>query len=427
MIAFGIVVSVILFAIGAPLYIAFGLGGLIIAIFYAGFSLKQLAFMYFASMNSFVLLGAPLFILAGNLMVHGGMGKPLVAFLSSLVGRVAGGLAIATIIASLFIGALTGMIVACLAIVGLIMFPAMVKAGYDKGYAGGVLCIAANLGTLIPPSVVFILFGFLTNASVADLFLAGVFPGFVLAALLSIVAVVIAKRRGFPLMPAVGWRERGSLFKKALPGVFMPVIVLGGIYGGIFTPTEAAAVACVYCIIIGVFVYRGLSWKNFWTSVSDTVRITTMLLVMVAGAVLLAKAFTVIGFTQAITSWVAGAGLGPMGFLSLFVLVVIALGFIMDSMAIMFVMIPLILPTAAMMDINLIHLGVVFAIGAMIGLVTPPVAAQLYTTSALFDIPVEKLMRGVLPFLGVMVIVQVIVLFVPEISTWLPSLLHPGT
>lgn len=426
MTAVAIVVFAVLFGTGMPLFIAFGLGGLIILLFTAGFPISQMAVMFFVSISSFILLAGSLFILAGNLMLHGGISEPLIDFLQSFTGRVPGGLAVAGVIACTFVGALTGVIPATLAAVGVVMFPAMIAAGYDRGFSGGLLCAASNLGHLIPPSIGFILFGFLTGESVGKLFISGIMPGLMVMAFLSVTAIIIARRKGFPSAPAVSWRERGSLFIKSLPGIFMPVIVLGGIYGGIFTPTEAAAVACIYCFVVGMFLKRRAMWKSMWASLTETVRVVSFILVLIAGAMLLGKCFILVGFPQAITSWVIAFGLGPMGFLLLVTVLIILLGFIMDFAVIMFVVIPLILPCVTALDVNLLHLGVIFIVGSTVGVLTPPVAMHLYFTAGLFDIPVEEVFRGVLPFLITLTICLFITVFFPEISTWLPGMMVGG-
>ena len=421
MVIFGIIVTALLFAIGAPVYVGFALGSMIIILLSIGIPLAQLGAMYFGCINSFVLIAGALFVLAGNLMIHSGASKALVNLLSSCVSRIPGGVAIATIITCTFIGALTGSITATLAAVGFIMFPAMMDANYTRGYSGSVLCSSANLGVLIPPSIIFILFGFLTETSVAELFIAGVLPGFVMAALLSIVAILIAKRREFPLLEGATWKERGRLFVKALPAIFMPVIILGGIYGGIFTPTEAAAVACIYCIIIGIFVYRELNWTNFWASVKDTVQVAGMILLMIGGGMVLGKAFMLVGFPQAICNWVVSMGLSQMAFLLFLAVVFVGLGFFIEGMAMMFITVPLFIPAAAALNISLIHLGVIFCIAITIAGITPPVSVFLYATSGMFEVKIEELIREVLPFLIVMIISLFIVVLFPGISLWLPE------
>lgn len=426
MLIISIVILTILFAIGVPIYMSFALGGLVLLLSVVGIPLNQLAAMFFNSMNSFILLAGPLFILAGNIMVHGGLAKPLTEFMNSFTARMPGGVAIATVFACTFIGSLTGSTMATLAAVGLIMFPAMSSANYDRGYSGGVLCASSNLGNLIPPSVAFILFGYLTDTSVAKLFMAGILPGLLLALLLSVTAMFIAKRKRFQLIEGMGWRDRWFLFVKALPAIFMPVIILGGIYGGVFTPTEAAAVACVYGLIIGVFVYRKLNWMSFWNCVTETSKLVGMILILIAGAMLLGKAFTLIGFPQTISRWVVGMRLGSMGFLFLFIFMFIILGCIMEGLALMFVTIPLIVPAALAVNIDPIHLGIVFCFSVLIAGMTPPVSIFVYATAGMFKIPIEEVAMGVLPFLAITIVTLIIIVLFPEISIWLPRTMGSG-
>lgn len=423
MLTISILVLVILFVIGVPIYMAFALGGLLILFFVIGMPLSQLASMFFESMNSFVLLAGPLFILAGNIMFHGGLGKPLTEFLYSMTARLPGGVAVATVIACTFTGALTGSTIATMAAVGLIMFPAMIGAKYDRGFSGGILCASSNLGNLIPPSLAFIMFGYLTDTSVAGLFMAGVLPGLLLALLLSIMVIIIAKQRKFPLMEGLTWRNRRKLFFQALPALFMPVIILGGIYGGIFTPTEAAAVACVYGILASLFIFRKLTWQTFWTCLTETTKIVGIILMLIAGAIFLGKAFTLLGFPQAISMWVIDAGFGPKGFLILFVVVYAILGCVMEGIAIMFVTLPLIFPAALTLQIDPMHLGVVFCVSVLMAGMTPPVSIFVYATAGMFKIPIEEVTKGVLPFLAITFITLLIITFFPELSTYLPKLM----
>lgn len=423
MLAISIVILAILFALGVPIFMAFGIGGLLILLYVIGVPLGQMATMFFESMNSFVLLAGPLFVLAGNIMLHGGMGKPLTEFLHSLTARMHGGVAVATVIACTFIGALTGSTMATLAAVGLIMFPAMVEAGYEKGYSAGVLCASANLGNLIPPSLVFILFGYLTDTSVAGLFMAGILPGLLMAFLLGMTAMIIAKKKRFPLMERVNWKRRRHLFARALPALFMPVIILGGIYGGIFTPTEAAAVACVYGLLVSLLVFRQLTWRRFWNCLSDTTKIVGMLLILIAGAMFLGKAFTLVGFPQVISQWVADSGMGKIGFLMLFIAMYALLGCIMEGMAIMFVTLPLIYPASVSLGIDTMQLGVIFCIAILMAGMTPPVSVFVYAASGMFGVPISDVTKGVLPFLAVTFVTLIIIVLVPQISTFLPALM----
>ena len=421
MLTVSIIILCVLFIIGIPIYQCFALGGVTILLFVIGMPLDQLAALFFNSMNSFVLLAGPLFILAGNIMLHGGLGKPLTEFLYSMTSHLPGGVAVATVIACTFVGALTGSTIATMAAVGLIMYPAMIGAKYGEGYSGGIICASSNLGNLIPPSLAFIMFGYLTDTSVSGLFMAGVLPGLLLALLLSITAMFIAKKRNFPVMESEYKGKRLKTFVKAIPALFMPVIIVGGIYGGIFTPTEAAAVACIYGIIIGVLIFRELTWRSFWTCLTDTARLVGIILILIAGAIFLGKAFTLIGFPQTISRYVVEAGLGPIGFLMLFIAVYALLGCIMEGLAIMFVTLPLIFPAAMSLQIDPMHLGVIFCVSVLMAGMTPPVSIFVFATAGMFKIPVERVTRGVLPFLAVTFIVLLLLAFFPGISTFLPE------
>lgn len=423
MLAFGIAVLAILLVSGVPIFMAFALGGLIFVTFHTGLPLYNVGVFFFDSIDNWIMLAVPLFMLAGQLMVESGMGKALVDWLSGFVGRVPGGIAISAIIASAFVGALAGQNLAVLGSVGVVLFPAMMAAKYDKGYSGGVLCASSQLGFLIPPSVVFIIYGYLTQTSVAQLFIAGIIPGLLLTALLSIPAIVIAKRREFPAMPRATWKEQKTRVIKALPSIMMPIIVLGGIYGGVFTPTEAAGVACVYALIIGAFVYRQLTWKNIWASALEAARLTSIILILFCGVMLLGRAINIMGLPQAIGNWVIGGGLTAPIFLVLLCLAFIALGTIMDAFA-MVAVLPVVLPAVQLLGIDTVHLGVIFVVASMIGTMTPPVAGVIYFTGALFSIPTTETIRGVLPFLAIMIIALFIFAFFPVISTWLPSTMY---
>jgi C4-dicarboxylate transporter DctM subunit len=422
MLIFGVVLFAILLVSGAPIFMAFGLGGLVIVTLHMGLPLYNIGIFFFDSVDSWIMLAVPLFMLAGQLMVESGMGEALVDALSAFVGRVPGGIAMSAIVASAFIGALAGQNLAVLGSVGVVLFPAMMAAGYDKGYSGGVLCASSQLGFLIPPSVVFIIYGYLTQTSVAELFMAGVVPGLLLTVLLSIPAVLIARRRRFPPMPHVGPREKRLRLVRAIPAIFMPVMVLGGIYGGVFTPTEAAAAACVYALIVGLAVYRRLTLRSIWSSAIESARLTGIILILFCGVMLLGRAINLIGVPREIGNWVMAGGVTAPLFLVFLCLAFIALGMVMDAFA-MVAVLPVVIPAVQLLGINTIHLGVIFVVASMIGTMTPPAAAAIYFTGSMFSIPTTDIIRGVLPFLAVMILSLFIFAFFPSISTWLPGLM----
>lgn len=420
MLVFGTVVFAVLLVSGVPIFMAFALGGLIFITMHMGLPLYNIGIFFFDSIDSWIMLAVPLFMLAGQLMVESGMGKALVDALSGFVGRVPGGIAISAIVASAFVGALAGQNLAVLGSVGVVLFPAMMAAKYDRGYSGGVLCASSQLGFLIPPSVVFIIYGYLTQTSVAKLFIAGIIPGILLTVLLSIPAIIIARRRQFPPMPRVSRQEQKSRIIRAIPSIMMPIIILGGIYGGVFTPTEAAGVACVYALIIGAFVYRQLTWKTIWASAIEAARLTSIILILFCGVMLLGRAINIIGLPQVIGNWVVSGGVTATVFLVLLCVAFIALGMIMDAFA-MVAVLPVVMPAVQVLGVNTIHLGVIFVVASMIGTMTPPAAAAIYFTGSMFSIPTTETIRGVLPFLVIMIISLFIFVFIPDIATWLPK------
>jgi C4-dicarboxylate transporter DctM subunit len=418
MLAFGIVLFAVLLVSGVPIFMAFGLGGLVIVTLHMGLPLYNIGIFFFDSIDSWIMLAVPLFMLAGQLMVESGMGKALVDALSAFVGRVPGGIAVSAIVASAFIGALAGQNLAVLGSVGVVLFPAMMAAGYDKGYGGGVLCASSQLGFLIPPSVVFIIYGYLTQTSVAGLFMAGIIPGLLLTVLLSIPAVLIARRRRFPSTPA----EKKARLVRAIPAIFMPVLVLGGIYGGVFTPTEAAAVACVYALIVGLFIYRRLNLRSIWVSAIEAARLTGIILILFCGVMLLGRAINILGVPREIGNWVMAGGVTAPLFLVFLCLAFIALGMVMDAFA-MVAVLPVVMPAVQLLGIDTVHLGVIFVVASMIGTMTPPAAAAIYFTGSMFSIPTTETIRGVLPFLVVMILSLFVFAFFPDISTWLPGIM----
>jgi len=420
MLTFGIVVFFILLISGVPIFMAFALGGLIILTLHTGMPLYNIGIFFFDSIDNWIMIAVPLFILAGQLMAESGMGKILVDVFAGFFGRVPGGIAVTAIAASAFCGALVGSNLAVLGSVGVVLFPAMVEAKYDRGYSAGVLCSASQLGFLIPPSIIFIIYGFLTQTSVAELYMAGILPGIFLAAVLAIPAVIIAKRKGFPPMPRASWKEQRIRLVKALPAIMMPVIVLGGIYGGIFTPTEAAAVACIYTLLVGVFVYRRLTWKNIWSSSIESARLTGIILILLCSVMLMNRALSLIGLPQAMGDWVTKGGITAPVFLVSLCVVLLIMGMIVDAVGLVAIF-PVIMPAIQALHINTIQLGVLFVVASMIGTMTPPAAGALYFTSALFKLPTAETIRGLLPFLAVTILVMFIFVFWPDISTWLPG------
>jgi C4-dicarboxylate transporter DctM subunit len=419
----GIIICLFLFAIGAPIFVAFGLGGLILTLFYAGIPLATIGAMLLDSIDSFVLLAVPLFVFAGNLMLHGKSSKYLVELFDSFMRQIPGGLAIVTVVACAFFAAISGSGSATIAAIGGIMLPIMAERGYAPGLRTGVLAVSGTLGNLIPPSIFFVLYGLITETSIGELFAAGFFPGIICATLIGLTAAIICKKHKYGVETTASWAERKDALLKAIPAILMPLIVLGGIYGGVFTPTEAAAVSCIYGTFLGFFVYRGLSMRSLLEAARGAVQVTCMLLLIISSAILLSKAFIVAQFPQALTSFVVEANLSPMLYLAFFNLLLIILGFFIEGTPMLFACTPLLLPPAIALGISPIHFGVLFCINVLIGQITPPVGVMLYFTSGFSKVPAQTVIRGALPFLVAMVVALFIITYIPSISLFLPNLM----
>ena len=423
MLIFGLILCLVLFITGAPIFVALGLGSTIALIYAAGLPMVEIAHVLFQSINSFTLLAAPLFILAGDLMIHGASAKALTDFMGSLVKHLRGGLLAATVASCAFFAALSGSATATIVAIGTIMIPEMQKNGYDQRISTGVVAVSGTLGNLIPPSIVFITYAVLAGVPTAKCFAAGMMPGVLTAAMLIGTGIFICRRKQFILPPASSWGERKSSFVRAIPALIMPVIILGGIYCGIFTPTEAAGVACVYALFIGWVIYRESSVVDIWAALEQTARTTGMLYMLIASASLLNFVLTFVGIPQAINMFVVSLNLNSLSFLVIFSLVYVMLGFVMEPISLMFVAVPIMMPSCATLGINMVHFGVVVCISILVGMITPPMAIQLYITSKVSGVPPQEVIRGAIPFLITMCGALIIVILWPGLSLWLPSVI----
>jgi C4-dicarboxylate transporter DctM subunit len=414
-------IGFVLLLIGFPIFLGLGLGGTASLIGWLGMPISGIGELFFASLNSFPLTAIPLFIFAGYIMVHGGSSRYLLQAVTAFTQHIPGGLAVALIMTCAFFGALTASAMATVAAIGVIMIAPMVKAGYREGMVSGLVCCSGTLGGLIPPSLWLILLGIISGISVAKLFMGGFGAGLLIAILLSIVAIINCIHGKYGSSPKVNWGARFQALFKAIPAIFTPVIILGGIYGGIFTPTEAAAVACLYGLLIGKFVYRQLNLHNLRESLTQTVRLNGMICLLIIGAKLMSRALFIAGISENISSLALEAGLSPLIFILMSTLVLLILGCIIDPMSMILVTAPMLLPTASALGIDPLLFCVYFTILIMIGQVTPPVGAILYFTSGISGISSAKIIRGTIPFLLAMVIAAILVLLFPDIVLWLPN------
>ena len=371
--------------------------------------------------NSFTLLAIPFFLLAGAFMTTGGVARRLIDFANACVGHIRGGLAIGAVLACMLFAALSGSSPATVAAVGSIAIAGMVRSGYPQAFGAGIVCNAGTLGILIPPSVVMVVYAAATETSVGKLFMAGVVPGIMLGLALMVAIYIIAVKKNLPALPRASFREWLSAARKAIWGLLLMVIILGGIYSGMFTPTEAAAVAAVYSAFVALFVYKDITLRDCPKVLLESGKLSIMLMFIIANAMLFAHVLTTEQIPQAITAWVIEAGLQPWMFLLVVNIVLLVAGAFMEPSAIILILAPILFPIAVQLGIDPIHLGIIMVVNMEIGLITPPVGLNLFVASAVTGMPVTQVIRAVLPWLALMLSFLVIITYVPSISLALPN------
>jgi len=372
--------------------------------------------------NSYVLLAVPLFVFAANLMNAGTVSERLFDFCRILVGRMRGGLAQVDILVSVIFSGMSGSAIADAAGPGLVTIKQMLKKPeYTPGFAGAVVVASATLGPIIPPSIPMVIYALVSGASVGALFLGGVVPGFLMAALMMLVVHVIAVKRDMPRDDPVPRSEWGGLILRGALPLSMPLVLLGGIYSGVFTPTEAAAVAALHSLILSTVVFRALSWKNFWGVVLESTRSSAVITLILAGSFILNYAFTAEGVPQAMAQWVDGMQLSRIQFLLLVNLLFLVLGCFLDVSVLLLVFVPMLLPAAKLLGVDLVHFGVLVVLNMMIGLIHPPFGMLLFVTKALTGIPIGDMMKEGWPFLLMLLALLLAMTFFPQIVLWLPQ------
>jgi C4-dicarboxylate transporter DctM subunit len=421
-----LLILLLLLATGTPISIALGLTVLVYLAGFSGFSMETVDIIsqrLFTGLESFALMAIPFFILAGTFLTEGGVSARIIRFATALVGWMPGGMAMAAILACAFFATISGSSPATVAAIGGIMLPAMLKQGYPKRFAVGVITTSGSLGILIPPSIVMIVYAVSTSTSAGKLFVAGIVPGFLLAALLMAVTYVTAKRRGFPTLPRASVREIWTAFREAFWGLLLVAIVMGGIYGGVFTPTEAAAVSAVYAFVAAVFIYRDLALRDVFRVLLSAANTSAMLLYIVTNAVLLSYLLTSEQIPQTMADWVAAKELSPWAFLMAVNLALLAAGQFMEPSSIVLILAPLVLPIATQLGVDPIHLGIVMTVNMEIGMIHPPVGLNLFVASHLAKMGLTEVSIACLPWVGLLLLYLVLVTYVPAVSLALPRAL----
>jgi len=373
--------------------------------------------------GSFVLIAVPMFIFAANVMNAGALSERIYGLAHALMGRFRGGLAHVNVLASVIFSGMSGSAVADAVGPGMVEIEMMSKGGrYPRAFSVAVSAASATIGPIIPPSIPMVLYALVSGASVGALFLGGVLPGLLMAAAMMLVIVWIARRRNFPMEAPVPWSELPKIFVRTLLPLLMPVVLLGGIYSGVFTPTEAAAVAALYALVLALFVYRALDWRGLVSVLADSARSSAMVGTIVCGAFVFNYVLATEQIPGHIAAWFAGLDLGPAGFLLVVNLLFLVLGCLFAITTLLLVLVPLLVPVAKGLGVDLVHFGVVIVFNMMIGMLTPPYGVLLYILSGLAGTPVKDIVRELVPFILALIVVLFLITFVPSLVLALPEL-----
>ncbi|GLO64461.1 MULTISPECIES: TRAP transporter large permease subunit [Oceanobacillus] len=413
-----IVIFVLLLIIGAPIAVAIGLSSFI-AMMQEGVSIDVFSRTIFAGIDSFTLMAIPFFIFAGDLMLAGGTSKRLIDFAKKLVGWSTGGLPIAGVMSSMLFAALSGSSPATVAAIGGIMIPSLNDAGYSRKFAIGLMTTAGTLGIIIPPSITLLVYGSSAEVSISNLFLAGIVPGIFIGLVLIIVSYIISKKEGFKPEGRASLGAVGKSFISAIWGILLPVIVLGGIYFGIFTPTEAAAVAIVYSLIIGLFVYKELTLRSLIDVTKKSVITSSMIMLVIAASNVFSWYLTFEQIPTNLASVLLNYANTEVAFLFLVIVILLLVGMFMDTSAAVLIFVPLFLPMVSQLGIDPIHFGIIMIVALSIGMITPPFGLNLFVASGISKVSLLEVIKSTAPFILVMIFTLLIITFVPELSLFL--------
>lgn len=373
--------------------------------------------------SSYILIAVPLFILAAELMNSGTITTRLLELCNALVGRFRGGLALVNVVQSVIFAGMSGSAIADAAGIGRMMQKMMTDGGrYPASFAAALTAATAVIGPIIPPSIPVVLYALVSDASIGYLFLGGVVPGLIMGLAQAAIILAVARRRRFPVEPPVALRRIPAVTLRAIPALLMPVVLLGGIYGGATTPTEAAAVAALYALLVSALLYRSVSAQSLYASLAASARTTASIGMLIAGALVFNYVVTVENIPRALQSFLAGFELSPLGFLLLVNLVLLLLGCLLEGTTILLIVVPILVPTAQALGIDLVHFGIVVVVNIMIGLITPPYGLLLFVMTSIAGVPLRPLVAEVLPFLAAMICALALFTLVPGTVLWLPRL-----
>ncbi|MCC7113165.1 MAG: TRAP transporter large permease subunit [Burkholderiales bacterium] len=414
---------VVLMLTGMPISISLGLTVLAFLFFLTQVPIESVALKLFTGIEKFEIMAIPFFILAGNFLTHGGVAKRMIRFATSMVGHWHGGLGLGGVLACALFAAVSGSSPATVVAIGSILMPAMVRAGFPSRFGAGVITTSGALGILIPPSIVMVMYSVSTNTSVGALFMAGVIPGIVLAAMLGFTTWYRARSNGYPRQPRATWAERWQALRDSIWGLLLIVIVMGGIYSGMFTPTEAAAMSAVWAFVTAVYIYKDLTIKDVPRVLLSSANMSAMLLYIITNAVLFSFLMTHENIPQAMADAMIGTGVGVIGFLLIANVLLLAAGNFMEPSSIVLILAPILFPIAMKLGIDPVHFGILMVVNMEVGMCHPPVGLNLYVASGITKMGITELTIATWPWLLTMLVFLVVVTYWPTLSLWLPRTL----
>jgi len=420
-ILFGLLIALML--TGMPISISLGLTVLTFIVTMTQVPLEAVALKLFTGIEKWEIMAIPFFILAGNFLTHGGVARRMINFATSLVGHFHGGLALASILACAMFALVCGSSVATVVAIGSIVLPAMVAHGYPMAFGAGVMITAGSLGILMLPSIPKVIYAISTNTSIGALFVAGLLPGTLLALMLAGVTWYIAKKNNYPRMKKATWKERLQFFQTSVWGLMLVVIIVGGIYSGIFTATEAAAMAAVYSFFVSIFVYKDMGMKDVPKVLRESANMSAMLLYIITNAVLFSFVLANENLPHRLADWMLSMNLGKEGFLFVVNIILLMAGNFMEPSSIILIMAPIFFPAAMQLGINPVHFGILIDVNMEVGLCHPPVGLNLYVASGISKLGITELTKAVLPWLGTMIVFLVIVTYWPWLTLVVPQMM----
>lgn len=413
----------VLMLTGMPISISLGLTVLTFLFTMTDVPVASVALKLFTGIEKFEIMAIPFFILAGNFLTHGGVARRMINFASSMVGHWHGGLALAGVVACALFAAVSGSSPATVVAIGSILLPAMIKQGYPKSFGVGVIGTSGGLGILIPPSIVMVIYAVSTNSSIGKLFIAGVIPGLLLALILLGVTWAVAKKNSYPRLEKASWLARFQAFRESFWGLFLIVVVIGGIYSGMFTATEAAAMSAVYAFVVALFIYKDLTWKQVPKVLMDSANMSAMLLYIITNAVLFSFLLTSENIPQNIAMWINDMGLSPWMFLLVVNVLLLIAGNFMEPSSVLLITAPILFPVAMSLGIDPIHFGIIMTVNMEIGMITPPVGLNLYVASGIAHMGLTEVTKACAPWILVMLVFLMVITYIPAVSLWLPGVL----